>query len=250
MQILYQPNYYYNSITFGTTERRHTAGPDKEIVYNYSKVEREDLDFKDLSKFLAEHFKDKSKVDVFSVACSDGSEPYTLAMHLKELPINTDKFFPIKCSDNDGIIISCAQQNRLNMTEQDLKALEEHGIDYRKYFDVSSNKMFIPRDKLENFETYDVKDSLLGTVEFFKSTILQEISKMNTDIPKVLLCRNVLPYVGTTSEQLHYLEKICEKLVKNDVFVLGDYDRGATFIKALRSRNFEEVLKNVFVKIR
>lgn len=244
--------FYYSKINFGTTNRRHTAGPDREIVYNYTKVEREDLDFKNLAKLISETFRDLPKVDIYSMACSDGSEAYTLAMHLKEILTESEakKLFPIKCTDNDGIIISCASNNKLNMEDSDLKALSKNGIDYNKYFKLSDKKMIIPADKLEKYETYETKDSLKGSVEFCRKTILQQVEQMDKNTPKVILCRNVLPYIGTTLDELRHLDKICEKLLKNDILVLGDYDRGLSIINTLKTKNLQEVMKNVFMKVK
>lgn len=244
--------YFYQSPAFKTTDRRRICSYDKSTIYNYTKVEREDLNFKELSSYIIESFKNSPKVSIYSMACSDGSEGYTLAMHLLEelKGENFDKFFPIKCTDNDFVIINSASHNKLNMESRDLEELSNNGIDYKKYFTLSDSKMLIPNDKLKDYQTYDIKNSLVGALEFCQKTILQQVAQMDPDATKVVLCRNILPYVGDLNDEVRYINEISKKLKVNDILVIGDYDRGRYVIEALKRNSFIEKMNNVFVKLR
>ena len=72
---------------------------------NTTKLFRQDLDWDGFAELLISKYKDVDKVNIYSYACSDGSEPYSLVIKLLEksekLKINCDKFFPIRAKDID-----------------------------------------------------------------------------------------------------------------------------------------------------
>lgn len=241
----------FNAVSFGTNTRRYKVGPENDVVYTQTKINREDIDFKNLVVLIFGSFKDKDKVSVYDMACSDGSEAYTLAIFLKEFlkDKKVAKFFPIIASDSDGIIITCAKRNKINITEDELKELEKAGIDYKKYFLPAKEKMYIPNDKISNdTETYMCCDELKKNIRFENCTILQQIEKMEKDEPKVVLCRNVLPYLGNRSDVLYNLLRLNNKMKQDDILVIGDFDRDFYIIDFLKKRDFKEIQNNVFVK--
>ncbi len=84
MQITYPIHQNHNIYpSFGSTTRVGLLSNSVDYIYStQSSVFRTDLDWLKFVKYLGIHFKDAEKVNVVCQACSDGSEPYTLALAL------------------------------------------------------------------------------------------------------------------------------------------------------------------------
>lgn len=245
--------YSYNTPIYFQSNRRHyKAGPNKIDVGTQTDVNRDDLDFKRAARIIHNLYKDVPKVNFYCAACSDGSESYTFDMHLRENEPYKDasqKFFPIMATDVDPTILRCANSKRLNMTKQNLESLKECGIDYKKYFTEYSDKMYIMNDHIDDrTSTYTVNDNIKNDIIFEQKSILQQASEINRYRPNVFCCRNVLPYVGDDAEQVYYIRTIGNKLGKNDLFIIGDFDRSLCNIKTLKFLGFSEIEHNIFIK--
>ena len=241
------------NISFGTNRRCYNVEATNGEVYTQTEVNRKDLDFKQFAQLILRDFNDCPKPQIYVMACSDGSEPYTLAMYLNELDSEgAKKFLPIKATDMDPVILSYAKQYKLNMTQDDLIKLRDADIDYQKYFKkFTPYTMQIQQDKLERMvKTYDVCDFLKESVDFSQKTILQQVVEMDKNERKIICCRNVMPYLGGASEILHHLCKISEKMQKGDIFVLGNFDRNIKTLQDLEHLGMEEVQHNVFKKVK
>lgn len=244
------PNY---NVAFGTNRRSYCVGPSNDKIYTQTEVNRPDLDFREFARTILSEFKDYTDAQIYVMACSDGSEPYTLAMHLNELDsVAAKKLLPIKATDRDEIILRYAQSHKLNMTQDDLKRLQASGIDYNKYFKLfTPYTVYIQRDRLERMtKTYDVSDFLKQSVEFSQKTILQQVEEMDFNKPKIICCRNVLPYVGGEDEIFGHLYKIFKKMRKGDLLAIGDFDRDLKLVRELKFIGMEEIQHNVFKKIK
>ncbi|MBE7712784.1 MAG: hypothetical protein E7Z87_03480 [Cyanobacteria bacterium SIG26] len=238
-------------ISFQSNRRSYKAGPLKETIYTQTDVNRDDLSFKELANIMFELYKKEPKINIYCVACSDGSEPYTITMQLKE---HTPKEFSQKClpiiaTDIDPTILRCANSKRLNMTQEDIESLKKDGIDYTKYFEPANKKMYIMNDNLDGkTTTYLAKDNIKDDIIFEKKTILQQGREITNEYPNVFSCRNVLEYIGDDDEQVYYIQQIGKKLAKGDLFLIGDFDRGIRNIRTLQNMGFKEISKNIFVK--
>ena len=77
---------------------------------------REDLNWTCLAELLGEKYKTVQKVNVLNHACSNGQEPYTLAVKLIQiLGKEAKKFFPIQAKDIDFDNIESANRGRLGI---------------------------------------------------------------------------------------------------------------------------------------
>ena len=75
---------------------RSTIDGRRKYACCYTRMFRSDLDWNLLSYYLENKYKNAQKVNVLNAACSDGSEPYSLAMILDKKISGGKKFFPIK----------------------------------------------------------------------------------------------------------------------------------------------------------
>lgn len=234
------------NINFGTNHRWYKGGRPNEKIYTASWVNRGDLRFDDLADFMVSEYAKASKVNVFSLACSDGSEAWTLDMFLREHK-NVDKFFPIIGVDIDSGILACANSKLLNVKDSEIESLRDSGVDFYKYFDKYSHKMHISRDSLDSeTKTYIAKDFIKNDFIAHERTVLQQIRRLDNEAPNVVLCRNFFPYLNSESECYKYIQNIANALAKNDIFVIGDYDRGKEFLEVLKKFKFAEVHRNIF----
>ncbi|MFQ8625418.1 MAG: CheR family methyltransferase [Candidatus Gastranaerophilaceae bacterium] len=118
MQITYPINQKHNIYpSFGTTARVGLLSNSVDYMYGtQSSMFRTDLDWMKFAQYLGTHFKDTKKVNVVCQACSDGSEPYTLALALIH-SLGTEsakKFFPINARDIDITNISNFAERGVN----------------------------------------------------------------------------------------------------------------------------------------
>lgn len=235
-------------VSFSSTARTGSA----HMNYNYStytKFFREDLDWLKFAKFLGENFKNKDRVNVINHACSDGSEPYTLAISLLEtLPQKeAAKFFPIEARDIDSPNLQAANSGFINFTEDDLNAFKIRNIDVDKYFVKTDKKLLImdynhanSKDDLLNTQTYEVKPELRKLVNFKFGNIISDSKNITDDSDTVLLCRHVLPYIGH-DDGAEVLEETVKHLKKGSVISLGTIYRSREFnlFKILNKNGFE-----------
>lgn len=235
------------NLSFESNRRKYYIGPFRDVVYTQTEMNRRDVDFENLARFMIKEFADKPKVNIYSLACSDGSEPYSLAICLKEVGgKNIEKFFPIIASDKDGVIINSASRGIINVTDDEFKSFN---YDLSKYL-TQTKKRSIPADSLDDLtKTYVVSEDLRKDVNFEQKTILQQLNNINNEQPNVILCRNVLNYLGGKEEELYHVNAICKKLANKDILVIGDYDRGLHVIKTIENQGFKKIFSNVFQKL-
>ncbi len=238
-----------SQIYFGTNCRKYKAGPLNEVIYTTSHVNRDDLDFERLTNYMIKNYEHAPKVNVYSMACSDGSEGWTLAMFLKNK--KAEKFLPIKGIDIDYTILDCANSTKLNILPEEIKELKQNGINFNKYFIPAESHMYIFNDSLnDKTRTYIAKPNIAKCFKAERKTVLQEISTITKDFPNVVLCRNFFPYMGSDIENIKYINAFSEKLAKGDLLAIGDFDRSLKFMEILNRHGFEEIFHNVLKKIK
>lgn len=242
--------------TFGTNNISVFADTcKKQLKYkNTTEFFRACLDWNEFAKFLKYHFLNDQKINVYCFGCSDGSEPYSLSMVLREkLGDDSRKFFPIIAKDVDPKIIATAQSGLIDYSSED-----------KMFIDYFTNQKF---EKYFTFEKYldqnifskdymakaHVNSTLRKTVSFSQGDILKEVNS----IPKentVVLCRNFWRYLSPQDRE--YLAKNLYKRLDNKSCVITGYnddynEQKFSVTRELQSAGFKKLVNyytNIFIK--
>ena len=240
--------------------------------------------WKFFTDFISERFKDTPKVNTYCYGCSNGSEPYTLAMQiLSTHPNEANKFLPVKAMDYDAAAIESAKSGIIPLTEIEIEYAKFYTkgqlndfIDIseknKSFFDLKSfhclsdkleqsvnipNVTFDKKPDLENLKNgyYKVSPALKQNIDFKVANILHDYRKIQ---PKnsIVIARNFMPYLEPQNVvQLIY--NIGNRLKSNSLLVLGCYDMevcptvyNIDMIKLINLAGFRQTkLANVFEKI-
>lgn len=149
---------------------------------------------------LPKLFDRNNKVKIWSAACSDGSEPYTLAIMLNELGINSKKF-EILATDIDREILKTAKKGIYN--ENSVKKVETNILN--KYF-TEQNDKYVLDSKIKN------------KVNFKQHNLLTDSYRSNWNL---ILCRNVFIYF-TKEVKEQITQKLSNALAKEGLLFLGN----------------------------
>ncbi|SDH07657.1 chemotaxis protein methyltransferase CheR [Alteribacillus persepolensis] len=128
--------------------------------------------------------KERSRLNVWSAACSTGEEPYTLAIILDTLL--KKRQYSILATDIDETVLAQAEQGLYS--DRALKELSSHTLS--RYFD-------------QNGTYYKVKPFLQGQVTFRKHNLLNKAVQTGFDL---IVCRNVLIYFTEAAKHDIYKE--------------------------------------------
>ena len=213
------------------------------LYRNTTNFFRSDLNWEAFVRFLHRKYENASKVNTYCFGCSDGSEPMSLFMLLKEkFPHDNSKFFPIQAKDIDSTVIYAARGSYISLGIYDYTMINMFtGQKFQKYFKMP-NMAFgedpIPVKKMMDFNRY-IQYSV-GNISHGISTIPSENS--------IVMCRNFWPYLRSNSDKLLLARQLAAKLKNNCTVVVGNYDRSAGAHKLLRSVGFIPVddIPNVF----
>lgn len=153
-------------------------------------------------KILPDMLKKKSKLKIWSAACSTGDEPYTIAMILKQyIDLNN---VSILATDIDEKILERAKQGIY--TERALKEVPQNFKD----------KFFVHKDSL-----YVIDDSLKKPITFKQHNLLSDPYPNGFDL---IVCRNVMIYFTDEAKNQIY-HKFSDALVDNGVFFVGSTEQ-------------------------
>ena len=211
------------------------------IIRTSTHLFRNDLSWEALTKYVIKHFNNKSMVQTFSLACSDGSEAYSYAITmLNKLPDDElKKFLPIKSVDIDPEIIKVAKTGRINLADFEFDSIENWNLKLENFFTKQSKALDINNDKLgiDPTHSYQVVGKLRDCVDFKVGEILSEINNMKDEGNSVVMCRNVFPYLKE-----EYISKVLSAVNQNlksgSLFITGCYDE--------RVKISDRMLKNGF----
>ena len=220
------------------------------LISTYTQAFREDMEWTELSKVFDENFKDNDKVKLYSLACSDGSEAYTLAISLLENTQNPTKFFPITALDKDEVIIEFAKNKRINLSNSELGRIKAASHLGKEYF-VDKDQFIKIKGETRNDNScysYSPIRILKDNIKFEQGDILDFLKKIEDNGNSIILCRNVFPYLSVDS---HYdiLKVLEQKLKAGSLFVIGQYDIHACIDKKLLNHGFEKISSLIFRKI-
>lgn len=209
---------------------------------------RYDLQWKQFAKYLNKHFNDADKVNIYNLACSDGTESYTLLMSLfSKLGKNkSKKFLPIKSSDKNSNLITTAKSGDIPLLPGLHKFYDYYRLKTGTFFDKTKLYKVIKQDGKTIVKMDDVCKK---NIHFKTADLFDEVDKLKGENDAVL-CRNVWMYLSEKEQEM-LAHKLGLKLKKNSLVVLGEYDISASnAVELLNKAGFEETyIDNVFEKV-
>lgn len=193
------------------------------LTINVSEFFRNPERFVELQKqVLPELLARQSKVRIWSAGCSDGSEPYSVAIIVKEL--QAEQQVQIIASDIDREIIKKAKHGIYAANE--VKCLPEHLL--AKYFTEADNKK------------YRLNDPVKALIDFRIQNLLADHFEPDLDL---ILCRNVVIYFTEEAKNELY-RKFIQSLRPGGYILVG----GTEPILQYRQFGLEHVLSSFYRK--
>lgn len=198
----------------------------KPISENNTAFFRTDLDWDSFTQKLIEKYKNTDKVNIHCFGCSDGVEPFSLAMLLiKKLgEKGAKKFFPIIASDIDPKILENPKKGLVRLSDSDLENIEENlGKDYSKFIKHDDNfKIDKSYNSDEEICDGQIAQVVRDAVEFRNYDLKSNISSLprtNT----VVMARNFWPYIPN-EDQPKIAKALGNRLGNNSMITTGSYD--------------------------
>lgn len=207
---------YINKMAFDDIEKNKFIDF---ITINVTEFFRNPNLYKDLSDLI--YSKGYTKLKVWSAACSNGAEPYSIAIMLMELGISN---FQIYATDIDKFIIDKAIQGIYDKYE--LKNVPKELID--KYF-------------IKKNENYYIKDIVKKNVSFKVHDLLMDNFDRGYDL---VLCRNVVIYFNIKAKDMLY-ENISKVIKKEGLFFIGATEN----ISDCDKYNFKKLTSCIYEKV-
>lgn len=236
--IQYSPNYYAQKQSFKSNENAflNKAGEvvNKTVTYMF----RNDIEWDAFVRLIGYKYNNAEKINITNYACSDGSEPYTLAMSiLEERPDIAKKVFPIIAKDKFQHVLDYAQSGMCNIYQSDLYAINYFTKNkFNTYFQAVAPTLedcFLgvkPREPLQN------------KVIFKQADILEDLKNLPGE-NNVILCRNFWVYLG--KENYHPLaEMLYEKTKNNGLIAIGSLENGHGIPQILNQHGFRTTYVN------
>ena len=153
--------------------------------------------WEEMKHILRDETANKRNVSCWSAACSDGREPYSIAMLSHDDPKINERRVNITATDIDEESLEKARNGVYNSSRiTDIAAQLETLSDIEKYIDTSGDE-----------KQFAVKNYIKRVVDFEKHDLISGQSKSGFDI---VLCRNLLIYINT-----QYKEKMFDTLTKS-----------------------------------
>lgn len=241
------PNFTtYNSPGFKSNQRLVLDSKGVVRHQNTTVFFREDLNWLKFVRFLENRFKDADKVNIFATACSDGSEPWSLAIMLKEqFGDEADKFFPIMASDFDPEIIRRAKEAPCTINLEDFKKLRMHTHGhFDKYFEHVKP---VYLDFSIMYGAVRPTPYMNSLVNFKVSDITKEIKNIPPE-NSVVLCRNCWRYFPF-AKRYEVADALGNQLGDSSLVVMGYLEEMLNHDGILRDKGFRQTrLDHVFEK--
>lgn len=244
--------HHNNQPVFGTT-RQKTVQDKKIINWQHTDFARQDMDWNKLIDEITSRYP--KGANIYCYACSDGSEPYTIALKLiQKLGLEKAKKYPIVAKDidkqridkNKAGIIGLRKTIDIPEIKKCLKNSEIGIDDIIEEANIAPEKVF----GAYNYEIkqYRVKGVLKDLVKFEAADIVQDTAKK---LPKnsVVLFRNAVPYL-TSQQETQLIYNLKSNLTTGSMFVIGGFDKNYSNIgEHLIKSSFNAVdLPNPIVK--
>ncbi|MFW6269052.1 MAG: CheR family methyltransferase [Bacillota bacterium] len=198
---------YLNHLTINTSE--FFRNPDN---YIYLK-----------KNIIPELMQKHKKVTFWSAPCSNGAEPYTLAIILKEMNYNTTRY-NIKASDIDSEILKSARKGIYNKSY--IKNVPDKLL--KKYFTINSDNK------------YQLDQEILKIVNFERKDLIKESYSQGWNM---IFCRNFFIYLTREVKQ-KLTEKFVRALAPEGYLFLGNTE----FIFKPGDYNLKKVHSSFYMK--
>lgn len=174
------------------------------LTINVTRFFRNRETFEYLREYISTNLiKYKSKINILSVGCSSGEEPYTLAIIMEEISRVTGIQYTITGVDVDEAVIQKAKAGSYN----EFSFTEVKGEEKERYFRKIGELYFIEDSLKKNvtFRLMDIKNQL----------ILRRLGQFD-----IIMCRNVLIYFGKEFQE-RIIESFHNMLPSGGIMVLG-----------------------------
>lgn len=232
------PSYNKKAVSFGTIERVvYKDSNKKDILYmNNTSLFRNDIYWEMMIDYIVNNGNIKK---IYCYACSDGSEPYSIAIALisKLGYKNAKKFFPIIARDIDLYVLNRANTGNITLRNNDLKKL-------KKYTKKAGIKFIEekPFSKSDNENNYKVTKELRECVDFKPGNFVHD-SEINNFKNSAVFFRNVWPYLSAGN--LNFLLKNLEENIdESALLIVGEYDKGKLALDNDDKFYFDNLLYN------
>lgn len=255
----------YNNIGFTSNRREvRTKRPGMDLYRNDTYFFRHDLDWEAFTDKLVSKYKNQKKANIYCYGCSDGTEPFSLAMLLiKKLGAKeAEKFFPIIARDFDEQIISRAKSGEIllhiridenRMLRPDMERIQEHlGSKYEDFLTIEGMPLHIKEYK-GWYQPAKIKKEIMDAVKFEYGDVTKDVKIPGRIKEKdsVLMFRNAWPYFNE-SGQASLFKGISKRLGDNSLFLFGSFDEKFSILNKLiaKSNLFEkDTLMNCYKKL-
>lgn len=206
----------------------------QEEIYTVTGPFRNHIDWKKVLDYFIKHFENKSRVNIFSLGCSDGSEAISYSIGLADRLIPEQfKKFHIYASDTDSEVIEKASTGKINLVSTDINRIKENltkpsDENLKKYIKNVGKPIHIDNDAFWGYESifnpvhaYSLTDKIKKSILFYESDALSEIRKLEDEGNTIINLCHVLGYCSEkyVNDVMHALG---EKLKSGSVYV---YDK-------------------------
>ncbi len=215
------------------TVRFESTGEEMQRLVNQMTVNetyffREDYQMKALVEGilpdLAKRQSAASRIRLWSVPCSSGEEPYSIAIHILENWIDADRYdIEIMASDIDSSILADAAAGIYG--ERALQRLPPALI--RKYFTAQRDRAF------------QISADLRGSIDFSRGNVMDPLFMRRFRNIDVIFCRNMLIYFDDTSRR-EAIEAMYDCLSPGGYICLGHSESMSRISSLFRPRKYAD----------
>ena len=154
-------------------------------------------------KILPQLLEENRKINIWSAPCSNGAEPYTIAILLEEMGVRSSNYY-ILGSDLDPEILSAAKKGVYSPSA--VKNVPDKIFD--KYFEEIDGQ----------FKRYQLSSKILNKVNFEQKDLIN--GKFKKDDWDLIISRNFFIYLTKEYKNL-MIEKFTNVLKDNRYFFIG-----------------------------
>jgi chemotaxis protein methyltransferase CheR len=180
------------------------AGMVDYLTTNHTSFFRESRHFDFLRKTIFPDLRSRSRIDIWSAACSTGEEPYTIAMSLlEEAPRDAAAKVRIKASDISTRVLDTAKQ-------------AVYSVDRLAGVSDAARKQYMVRDREAN--TFRFNSEVRSMIEFQRINLMEALPAGYRC--SVIFCRNIMIYFDRPTQQ-NLVERLSHHLEDGGYLFIG-----------------------------
>jgi chemotaxis protein methyltransferase CheR len=204
------------------------------LTTNHTSFFREPRHFDLLRKTIFPTLRTRSRIDIWSAACSSGEEPYSIAMSLlEESPREAAAKVRIKASDISTRVLEKAK-------------LGVYPAERFEGIAVPLMQRYLLKGQDEAADTYRFKNEVRSMIGFEHLNLMEKLPAGY--LCPVIFCRNIMIYFDKPTQQ-SLVQRLSEHLEEGGYLLIGhseslnnishglDYVAPATYRKPGRARN-------------